>query len=262
MSAPNAPTTGLRVVVVEDEPPARRRMRSLLQHHDDVTIVGEAAHGGEALDMIRRERPDVVLLDVELPVANGFEVIDAIGVSEMPDVIFVTAYDDYAIRAFEVHALDYLLKPVEHERLAAALDRARARLAPRRPDTSALGRAMGELRQLPSFRRIPVRHGDRILFVDIADIDCVTAEGNYVRVRARGATYLVRETLNAFEAKLRPHGFLRIQRSTLVQSDRIVELQPLFHGEYVVKLKDGTKLTSGRSYRDQLRAALQLRRDD
>jgi two-component system LytT family response regulator len=245
MSEPNVVKPTLRIVVVEDEPPARRRLRSLLQHHGDVAIVGEAVHGGEAVDVIRRERPDVVLLDVELPVANGFEVIDAVGAADMPDVIFVTAYDEYAIRAFEVHALDYLLKPVERERLGAALDR-----------------AMDDLRQLPNFRRIPVRHGDRILFVDIADIDCVTAEGNYVRLRARGTSYLVRETLNAFEVKLRRHGFLRIQRSTLVQSDRIVELQPLFHGEYVVKLKDGTKLTSGRSYRDQLRAALQLKGDD
>jgi two-component system LytT family response regulator len=263
MSEPNVVKPTLRIVVVEDEPPARRRLRSLLQHHGDVAIVGEAVHGGEAVDVIRRERPDVVLLDVELPVANGFEVIDAVGAADMPDVIFVTAYDEYAIRAFEVHALDYLLKPVERERLGAALDRARVRLEPRRPDSPPpLGRAMDDLRQLPNFRRIPVRHGDRILFVDIADIDCVTAEGNYVRLRARGTSYLVRETLNAFEVKLRRHGFLRIQRSTLVQSDRIVELQPLFHGEYVVKLKDGTKLTSGRSYRDQLRAALQLKGDD
>ena len=252
----------LRVVVVEDEPPARRRLRSLLQQHDDVVIVGEATHGGEAVDLIRRAHPDVVLLDVELPVANGFEVIDAVGAASMPDVIFVTAYDHYAIRAFEVHALDYLLKPIEHERLVMALDRARARLTPRRPASPVLGRAMEEIRQLPAIRRIPVRHADRIVFVAIIDIDYVLAEGNYVRVRARGTTYLIRETLNAFETKLRPHGFLRIHRSTLVQSDRIVELQPLFHGEYVVKLKDGTKLTSGRSYRDQMRAALQLKGDD
>jgi two-component system, LytTR family, response regulator len=258
---PNAPVVSLRVLVVEDEPPARRRLRSLLQQHADVTIVGEAAHGGEAVDLIQRERPDVVLLDVELPVANGFEVIDAVGASSMPDVIFVTAYDHYAIRAFEVHALDYLLKPVDHERLSIALERARMRLTPRRPGAT-LGRAMDDIRQLPALRRIPVRHADRIVFVEISDIDYVLAEGNYVRVRARGATYLIRETLNAFEAKLRPHGFLRIQRGTLVQRDRIAELQPLFHGEYVVRLKDGTKLTSGRSYRDQMRAALQLKGDD
>ena len=252
----------LRVLLVEDEPPARRRLRALLQQHDDVTIIGEATHGGEAVELIQRDQPDVVLLDVELPVANGFEVIDAVGASEMPDVIFVTAYDHYAIRAFDVHALDYLLKPVERERLETALDRARVRRAEARRSASALGRAMEEMRQRPVVSRISVRHGDRIIFVDIADIDYVQAEGNYVRIRARGTSFLVRQTLNGYEAKLRAHGFLRIHRGTLVQTDRIAELQPLFHGEYVVRLRDGTKLTSGRSYRDHLRVALQLKADD
>ena len=248
----------LRVLIAEDEPPARRRIRSLLDECAGVTIVGEATHGGEAVELIQVVRPDVVLLDVELPVANGFEVIDAVGSESMPDVIFVTAYDHYAIRAFEVHALDYLLKPVERERLGVALGRARERVRTSRTGESRLAKVIDDVRETPMMRRIPVRHGHRILFVDIADVDYVQAEGNYVRIRARGTSYLVRETLNAFEAKLRPHGFLRIQRSTLVQSDRIAELEPLFHGEYAVKLKDGTKLTSGRSYRDQLRAALHL----
>ena len=256
------PASALRVLVVEDEPPARRRLRALLSQHDDIAIIGEATHGGEAVELIQRDQPDVVLLDVELPIANGFEVIDAIGASEMPDVIFVTAYDHYAIRAFDVHALDYVLKPVERERLNTALDRARARRAEARRSASALGRAMEDVRQQPIVRRIPVRHGDRIVFVEIADVDYVQAEGNYVRVRTRGTSFLVRETLSAYEAKLRAHGFLRIHRGTLVQTDRIAELQPLFHGEYVVRLKDGTKLTSGRSYRDHVRTALQLKPDD
>ena len=248
----------LRVLVVEDEPPARRRLRTLLEQHDDIAIIGEATHGGEAVELIQRDQPDVVLLDVELPIANGFEVIDAIGATEMPDVIFVTAYDHYAIRAFDVHALDYVLKPVERERLNTALDRARTRRMESQRSASALDRAMEDVRQQPVIRRISVRHGERIVFVDIADIDYVQAEGNYVRVRTRGTSFLIRETLNAYEAKLRAHGFLRIHRSTLVQTDRIVELQPLFHGEYVMRLKDGTKLTSGRSYRDHVRSALQL----
>ena len=247
----------MRVLIVEDEPPARRRLRSLLQRHADVIITGEATHGGEAVELIERARPDLVLLDVELPIANGFEVIDAVGAEQMPDVVFVTAYNHYAIRAFEVHALDYLLKPVEPERLATTLARARARrhgawTAPK------LTRAMDDMRQLPALRRIPVRLGSRILFVDVADINYVQAEANYVRLHTRCKSYLVRETLNAFEERLCPYGFLRIHRSTLVQSERIAELEPLFHGEYAVKLKDGTTLRSGRSYRDQLRAALHL----
>lgn len=247
----------LRVLIVEDEPPARRRLRSLLERHTDVIIAGEATHGGEAVELIERAHPDLVLLDVELPVANGFEVIDAVGAERMPDVVFVTAYDHYAIRAFDVHALDYLLKPVEPERLATALARARARRHESRT-VPKLTRAMDDMRQLPALRRIPVRLGSRILFVDIADIEYVQAEANYVRVHAGGRSYLVRETLNAFEEKLRPYGFLRIHRGTLAQSERIAELEPLFHGEYLVKLKGGTKLRSGRSYRDQLRAALRL----
>lgn len=251
-------TAALRVLIAEDEPPARRRIRNLLDACDGVTIVGEAAHGAQAVELIQLVRPDVVLLDVELPVANGFEVIDAVGPQSMPDVIFVTAYDHYAIRAFEVHALDYLLKPVELERLTTALARARDRVRTSRASEARLAKVIDDVRETPLVRRIPVRHGHRILFVDIVDVDYVQAEGNYIRIRTRGTSYLIRDTLNAFEAKLRPHGFLRIHRSTLVQSDRIAELQPLFHGEYAVKLKDGTKLTSGRSYRDQLRAALHL----
>ena len=247
----------MRVLIVEDEPPARRRLRSLLQQHADVVIAGEATHGGEAVELIEHARPDLVLLDIELPIANGFEVIEAVGAGRMPNVVFVTAYDHYAIRAFEVHALDYLLKPVEPERLATALVRARERRhgAGAAPE---LTRAMADMRQLPAMQRIPVRLGPRIVFVDIADIDYVQAESNYVRLHTRGKSYLVRDTLNVFEERLRPYGFLRIHRSTLAQSERIAELEPLFHGEYAVKLKDGTKLRSGRSYRDQLRAALHL----
>jgi two-component system, LytTR family, response regulator len=247
----------MRVLIVEDEPPARRRLRSLLERHADVIIAGEAAHGVEAVELIERARPDLVLLDVELPIANGFEVIDAVGADQMPNVVFVTAYDHYAIRAFEVYALDYLLKPVEPERLATALDRARTIHQGGRTSPE-LTRALNDMRQTPALRRIPVRLGPRILFVNIADIDYVQAEANYIRLHARGKGYLVRETLNTFEEKLRPYGFLRIHRSTLVQSQQIAELEPLFHGEYAVKLKDGTKLRSGRSYRDQLRAALHL----
>ena len=248
----------LRVLIVEDEPPARRRLRSLLQRHSDVIVTGEATHGGEAVALIEGTRPDVELLDVELPVASGFEVIEAVGADRMPNVIFVTAYDHYAIRAFEVHALDYLLKPVEPERLATALAHARRHEA----RTAELTRVVADVRPLAMIRRIPVRLGPRILFVDIPDIDYVQADGNYVRLHTRSKSYLVRETLNAFEERLRPYGFLRIHRSTIVHGERIAEVEPLFHGEYAVKLKDGTKLRSGRSYRDQLRVALHLEHQD
>ena len=233
-------------------------MRSLLASHADVNIVGEAEHGGEAVELIERLRPDVALLDVQLPVASGFEVIDAIGPAQMPPVIFVTAFDEYAVRAFEVHALDYLLKPVDPERLATALDRAR-RGASKPTAETRMASALDDVRQSAALKRIPVRHAGKIRFVEIADIDYVLADGNYVRVRARGSDYLLRDTLTAFEERLRPHGFLRIHRRAIVQTERIIELQPLFHGEYSVKLKDGTKLVSGRTFRESVRTAFALR---
>lgn len=252
-------TGSIQVLIVEDEPPARRRLRALLEAHHDVSIIGEAVHGGEAVELIESQTPDLVLLDVQLPVATGFEVIDAVGVDRMPAVIFLTAYDHYAIKAFEVNAVDYLMKPVEAERLSAALARVRTRMQQEQANAGMqLARAMNDIQNRAPLTRIPVRQGGRIQFVDIADIDYVEADGNYVRIWARGANYLIRETLSAYEQKLTPHGFLRIHRGTLVQSNRILELQPLFHGEYSVRLKDGTKLVSGRTYRDQLRVALGL----
>jgi two-component system LytT family response regulator len=259
MTSGRIETGSIQVLIVEDEPPARRRLRALLEAHGDVSIIGEAVHGGEAVQLIESHEPDLVLLDVQLPVATGFEVIDAVGVERMPAVIFLTAYDHYAIKAFEVNAVDYLMKPVEAERLSAALMRVRTRLQEQNGTGAQLGRAMAEIQDRAPLKRIPVRQGGKILFVDVSDIDYVEADGNYIRVWARGANYLLRETLSAYEQKLTPHGFLRIHRGTLVQSNRILELQPLFHGEYSVRLKDGTKLVSGRTYRDQLRVALGLR---
>jgi len=257
----------IRVLIVEDEPPARRRMRTLLSAHDDVEVVGEAAHGGEAVDEIHRLVPDLVLLDVQLPVATGFEVIDAVGVDRMPLVVFVTAYDQHAIRAFEVHAVHYLLKPVEPDRLREALDRARDLLG-RGDDRlrESLRRAMEELRNdggpadpRAAPARLAIKADGRIRLVEVAEIDYVTADGNYARLRGRAMNVLVRETITTMEQRLAPHGFLRVQRGTLVRMERVVELEPLFHGEYVVRLKDGTRLTSGRTYRTKIREAFALR---
>lgn len=256
--------TTIRVLIAEDEPPARRRMRALLASEAGVEVVGEASHGGEAVEEIHRLRPDLVLLDIEMPIATGFDVIDAVGAERMPPVVFVTAYDQHAIRAFEVHALDYLLKPVEPERLREALDRARAVL--RRGDTrlrEGLARAMEELRGGASAHaapaRLAVKLDGRIRFVDVAELDYVTAEGNHVRLRGRSTNVMMRETMTDMERKLAPHGFLRIQRGTLVRTERVVELEPLFHGEYVLRLKDGTRLVSGRTYRRRIQEAFSLR---
>jgi two-component system, LytTR family, response regulator len=254
---PNA-LRAIRVLIVDDEPPARRRLRSLLAGRADILVTGEAAHGGEAVQMIRTQQPDLVLLDVQLPVATGLEVVDEIGVENMPLVIFVTAYDEHAIRAFEVHAVDYLLKPVDPARLNEALERAAARLSERGSNRSGVRKALDDLRRPASARRIPVREGGRIRFVDLAAIDYAIAEGNYVRLRVGGANHLIRDTLTALEERFAQHGFLRIHRGILVQMDRIAELSPLFHGEYSIRLKDGTKLVSGRTYRERIRQALSL----
>jgi two-component system LytT family response regulator len=256
----------IRVLVAEDEPPARRRMRALLERQPGVEVVGEAAHGGEAVEEIQRLAPDLVFLDVQLPVATGFEVIDAVGLERMPLVVFVTAYDQHAIKAFEVHALDYLMKPVDPERLTEALARARSALSrggPRLREgfTQARDdlRGDGSIGARPASSRLSVKLDGRIRFIDVAEIDYVVADGNYARLRGRTTNVMIRETITAMEQKLVPHGFLRVQRGTLVRMDRVLELEPRFHGEYVVRLKDGTRLFSGRTYRKRIQEAFSLR---
>ncbi len=247
----------LRVLIVDDEPPARRRLRSLLDDRGDVEVCGEAAHGGEAIEQIRAGSCDIVLLDIQLPVATGIEVIEAVGVDRMPLVIFVTAYDEYAIRAFEMNAVDYVLKPVDPARLRDALDRAVARHRVRPGGNNGLKHALADLRRTVA-QRIPVRQSGRIRFVEVSDIDFMVADGNYVRLRAGKENHLIRETLSAMEERYSALGFLRIHRALLVRIDRIAELAPAFHGAYTVRLKDGSKLVSGRTYREKIRQALQL----
>ena len=258
--------TRLRVLVVEDEPPARRRMRALLARHPDVEVVGEATHGGEAVEEIHRLTPDLVFLDIQLPIATGFEVIDAVGAHRMPAVVFVTAYDQHAMKAFEVHAVDYLLKPVDPERLSTAIARVRAVLG--RDDARIrdnVRRAIEELRADAAVRtsgppaRLTVKLDGKIRFIDVPEIDYVLAEENYVRLRGRSVNVLVRETMAAMEQKLAPYGFLRVRRGTLVRIDRVLELESLFQGEYVLRLKDGTRLVSGRTYRKRIQEAFALR---
>ena len=249
--------TRVRVAIVDDEPPARRRVRGLLAAEPDVEIVGEAGSGEEAVALIESARPDVVFLDVQMPGGTGFDVVEAVGAARMPGVVFVTAYDAYAVRAFDVHALDYLLKPFDRERFREALDRARSHLGRRAADAP-LRALLAEVRGAgPAYpERVVVRTAGRIRFLPVHDIDYVRAESNYVRIHAGGASHVLRETLGALEARLDPRRFLRVHRSLLVQTSRIVEMEPLFQGEYVLRLRDGTKLTSGRTYRARIQQAL------
>ncbi|HEX6068627.1 MAG TPA: LytTR family DNA-binding domain-containing protein [Longimicrobiaceae bacterium] len=245
----------LRVLIADDEPLARQRMRDLLEHQGEVEIVAVCADGEEAAQAIVNERPDVVLLDVQMPGLTGFDVVEALGAEDLPVVIFVTAHDEFALRAFEAHAIDYLLKPVAPERFQAALERARAQVAHRRnnggdPDLRALLQSLSRRDGYPD--RFAVRVGHRLIFVRVEGIDWIGAEGNYACLHSGKHSHLIRETMSALEKRLDPARFLRIHRSTIVNIDRVREMQSLSNRTYVVILEDGTKLESSSGYRQGL----------
>ena len=247
----------MRVLIVDDEPIALRGMRRLLGAEPDVEIVGEAGSGKAAVAAIADLQPDLVLLDIQLPVMDGLEVVATVGPANMPAVVFVTAYDKYAVDAFDLNAADYVLKPVDPERLSRAIARARQRLVTGDHGDleERLMRVLERTRPVQP-ERLVVRSAGRIQFVDAEDIDWISAEDNYVRIYAAGRTYLMRETVGGMEARLDPARFARIHRSTIVNLARIRELQPTFNGEYVVLLHSGAKLTLSRGYRDALRSRL------
>lgn len=248
--------TTLRTLIVDDEPLARVRLRDAMTDEPGFEIVGECGDGPSAVRAILEQSPDLVLLDVQMPGLDGFGVIDEVGVERMPEVVFVTAYDDYALRAFDVHALDYVLKPFEHARLSEALQRVRQRC-----ELRAEGNLAQQLSLLLSQRAAPeraperlvVQAGGRIVFVGVDEIDWVESAGNYQKLVVGRETYMVRETMKSLAARLDPSRFLRIHRSTLVQRDRIRELIPGDDDEYLVLLKDGRRLKSSHQYRQALR---------
>ncbi len=240
---------------MDDEPLARQRLRALLEQEPDIEVIGECADGQEAVAAIRAQAPDLLFLDVQMPKLDGFRVLEMIGPEQMPVTIFVTAYDRYALRAFEVHALDYLLKPFDRKRFQKAVSHARARLQPEEPravDPRLEALAEGVQSGRRPQERLVIKAGGRVFFLKTDAIDWVEAAGNYVRVHSGGEAHLLRETMNGLENRLDPHKFLRIHRSTIVNVERIQELQPWFHGDYVVILRDGTQLTLSRSYRQKL----------
>lgn len=252
----------LDVLVVDDEPLARRGMRVLLRDEVGLTRVREAASGAEAIASIRDRRPDLIFLDIHLGSSDGFSVIGAIGAHALPPIIFVTAYDRYALQAFEAHAVDYLLKPVDPDRLRDAVERAATLV--RRDDHASLQRALdAAARMIADFRaasvadagrseaKVAVRDGKRTVFVLREDITWVQAAGNYINVHTRDETYTRRSTLDAFAAEVGV-GFIRVRRSLLVRSAFVQSLSPLGRGTYAITLDDGTRLTSSRYFRDQI----------
>jgi two-component system LytT family response regulator len=251
--------TKIRTLVVDDEPLARERVMSLLQQENDVEIVGECADGAQAVSAIQDRSPDLVFLDVQMPGCDGFEVIRNVGADRMPNVIFVTAYDEYALQAFEVHALDYLLKPFGKDRFQQTLRHAREALERRRAGD--LGRRLlalvHDIKPEPQrVERLVVKSGGRVFFLRTDEIDWIEAAGNYVRLHLGTESHLFRETMNRMESRLDTRRFARIHRSRIVNTERIKELQPWFNGDYVVILRDGTRLTLSRGYREKLQQRL------
>ena len=248
--------TPVRALVVDDEPWARERILDLLSADAEVEVVGECRGGREAVAALREGGVDLVLLDVQMPDLDGFAVIEEIGTDAMPAVIFVTAHDQHAVRAFEVHAFDYLLKPFDRERFREAVTRA-VRVLREVP----AGRSAGRLQELLSqvretaeapLDRVLVRSAGRLALLRVDRIDWIEAEGNYVRLHVGPTSHLLRQTMAALDRQLDPARFLRIHRSTIVNLDRVKEIQPLFGGECAVVLDDGTELGLSKSYRSRL----------
>jgi two-component system LytT family response regulator len=285
----------IRALIVDDEAFGRQRIRRLLAAEDDVEIVGECTGGREAIVAIDQHHPDLVFLDIQMPQVDGFGVLRGIGAAHTPLVIFVTAFDEHALRAFDVHALDYLLKPVDPDRFHSAVQRARLELgkstaaerhrqllallgdvvagtgglaglnALGSADTPARGSAAVEppassgARTPPpgAIERFLVKHDGRMFFVRVPDVDWIESYGNYARLHVAGRTHLIRETMGSLEKRLERAGFIRIHRSSIVNLDRVKEMQPWFSGEYIVMLTDGTKLKLSRWYRDRLEKVIQ-----
>ena len=252
----------LRALIVDDEPLARDNVRLALEKELDVEVIAECADGESAIEAIRELEPDVVFLDVQMPGTGGFDVVHEIGPEEMPAVVFVTAFDEHALRAFEVHALDYVLKPFDDERFSDAVEHARRTLRMRRDEESfrrGLSALMTDVHGgqdgsgRPRFAsRLMVRLRDRIHFVRTEDVDWFEAAGNYVRLHTGDRSHLIRSTMSAIEERLDPQQFVRIHRSTIVNVDRIKEIQPWAGGDYLAILKSGQQLRISRGYRDAL----------
>ncbi|HEX6313892.1 MAG TPA: LytTR family DNA-binding domain-containing protein [Gemmatimonadaceae bacterium] len=273
----------MRVLIVDDEPIARRRISRLLKLEDDVEVVNEVGSGTDAVAAIKEQRPDLVFLDVQMPDLDGFGVVSALGDPEqMPAIVFVTAYNEYAVKAFDVNAVDYVLKPFDGERFRSAFQRARTTLEQKnsaeagRRIKALLEEVLGEQRAqaltaagtangatpaptVPRARyldRLMVKHDGRVFFVKVADVDWFEASGNYVRVHVGRVSHLIRETMHGIEAQLDPNLFARIHRAVIVNMDRIRELQPWFAGDYIVILRDGRQLKLSRTYREALQSRM------
>jgi two-component system, LytTR family, response regulator len=249
----------IRTLIVDDEPLARERIRDILASDPQIESIADCGNGQDAIDAIQLHSPDLVFLDVEMPGIDGFGVLEALRPDRIPTIIFVTAYDQYAVRAFEVYALDYLLKPFDQERFDKALARAKGHIANQHNDALSQ-RILSALEQIKTrpvhLERLVIKMNGHVFFIKAEEIDWLEAEGNYVRLHAGKESYLLRDTISALESQLDPRKFLRVHRSAIVNIDRITELQPWFHGEYRIILGEGVQLTLSRTYREKLHELL------
>ena len=245
----------LRALIVDDEPPARKRLRGMLQAEADVEIAGEAEDGTSAIDAIERLRPDVVFLDVQMPGMDGFEIVAALGEEACPPVVFVTAHDQFALRAFDAHAVDYLLKPFDRERLGHAIARVR-RMAGSDALRTQMAALIAETGRLRPARRLMIRDAGRIYFVDLDDVTWIGSAGHYAELHASTGRHLIRESMARLEARLDPRRFMRIHRGAIVNVDRIAEMHVISHGELDLVLESGATLRVSRTYAAALQARL------
>jgi two-component system, LytTR family, response regulator len=260
-------TTKIKTLIVDDEPLARRNLRVLLEKDSQIEIVDECRNGQEAVQAINTHAPDLIFLDIQMPEMDGLEVLARVGPEQIQAIIFVTAFDQYALKAFEVHALDYLLKPFDDERFALALERAKSQIAASEIDKLSQ-RLLALLEDRKSERkgtdeqtyltRLMIKTSNRMMLLKVEEIDFIEADGNYAKLHAGRKTHLLREKMNDLEGRLDPAKFVRIHRSIIVNLDRIKEMQPHFNGDYIVVLDDGRQLRLSRSRRENLEAKLKF----
>ena len=249
----------MRALIVDDEAVARRGLRQHLRSESDIEVIGESEDGASAIAAIAELRPDLVFLDLQMPGLGGFEVIESVGLARMPAVIFVTAFDQFSLRAFDVHAIDYVLKPIDSARFATAIQRARLRLRSMDPLGERIVAALKDLDRSPPSawsKRLAIRNAGRVIVIEARDIDRCEADGNYVDVHVGTKVHAMRETLAALESRLDPNQFVRISRSSLINIERVRELHPAFSGDFVAVMADGSHVPGSRRYRDSLDALL------
>jgi two-component system LytT family response regulator len=259
-------------LIVDDEPLAHKALRSMLKDDPEMEVIVGCLDGNEAVQIIREQSPDVVFLDIQMPEMDGFQVIEEVGVKLMPVTVFVTAFDKHALRAFEAHAIDYLLKPFDHDRFNTALQRAKTQVRQRKlgeineslfavlkdlkPESNELDLKTEKVLHKEAIDRVAIKASGRVYFLKVEEIDWVESAGDYLSLHAASKTHLIRETMENFHAKLNPQKFLRIHRSFVVNIERIKDIQPFFKGDYVITLVSGKRLKSSRSYRHEIQALL------